>query len=192
LAQIEQYDVSVTGNALNFKPKQQLTEPYVLRYQAPSGSSMLIANFLTMRFSRNLSVSRGVKVTVISLNQRTGKVETATAQRSRVKNATIAGIGKNGLPTAEYTYIYPNMDKNQAQAQADSLVGDISQHEVNLNADLPGDDLLMPQTPVQVIGTNTSFDQIYWPASIQRRYSISDGYRMTLRARNFSPETQLS
>ena len=69
---------------------------------------------------------------------------------------------------------------------------DISQHEVNLSAELPGDDLLSAQTPVQVFGTGTAFDQVYYPASIQRRYSLDEGYRMSLRARNFSPESQLS
>ena len=92
----------------------------------------------------------------------------------------------------EYTVVKPNMTANEAQKKAESLVQDISQHEVNLDAEMPGDDLLTPLTPVKVIGTGTAFDQIYYPASIQRRYSFDDGYRMTLRARNYSPETQLT
>lgn len=192
LAQIEQYNVWVSGNTLNFQPKQSTPDTYVLQYQPPQPLAYPVGNFAGMKFSRNLSVTRGVKVTVRSFVQKTGKSVVAMATRTRVQNTTTSRFAKTGLPVAEYFFTYPNMTTDQAQAKANALAQEISQHEVNLEADLPGDDLLTPQVPVKVVGTGTKFDQIYYPASIQRRYSFEDGYRMILRARNYSPETQLT
>lgn len=192
LAQFEGFDVYVTGDTLHFEPHTNFPDTYVLNYQPPGAVAYTVANFMDMRFARNLSVARGVKVKVLSWNAQTNKVVSAVAQRSRVKNATTAKAGANGLPVAEYTFTYPNMDTNQAQKQAQSLLKDISQHEVNLSAELVGDDLLTTRTKIEVRGTGTDFDQTYYPASIQRRYSLDDGYRMSVRARNYSPESQLS
>lgn len=193
LAQIEQFSLWVSGNTLNFQPARKAADVYVLRYQPATdtvGSPQ--ANAVRMRFMRNLSVSRGVKVTVRSFNQKTGHQVSATATRARVRNQTTARAGATGLPPAEYFFVYPNMTADQAQAKANALAQEISQHEVNIEAELPGDQLLTAQTPVQMLGTGTKFDQIYYPASVQRRYSLDEGYRITLRARNFSPETVLS
>lgn len=193
LAQIEQYNVYVAGNTLFFKKAQAVKDQYVLRYQPPGPEAWAQVNAVSLRFSRNLSVARGTKVTVLSWNQKTGQaLPPAVAQRARVKNATTAKSGSNGLPTAEYTFIFPNLTPQQAQDRANSLVQDISQHEVNVSADMPGDDLLTTNVAVKVVGTNSAFDQIYYPASIRRSYSWDEGYRMSLRARNFSPESQLS
>jgi phage protein D len=192
LAQIEQYNVWVSGTTLNFQPKQSNQDAYVLQYQAPGQQAYMAGNFTAMKFSRNLSVTRGVKVTVRSFVQKTGKAVTASATRSRVTNSTTSGVGKTGLPVAEYFFTFPNMTADQAQAKATALAQEISQHEVNLEAEMPGDDLLTPQVQVNVVGTGTKFDQIYYPASIQRRYSLDEGYRMHLRAKNYSPETQMS
>jgi phage protein D len=191
LAQIEQFNVWVSSNVLNFQPKQPNAEPYVIQYQSPDAVPYLVGNFTGLTFSRNLSVTRGVKVTVRSFNQKTGQAVTATATRSRVKNATTQGIGSSSLPPAEYVFTFPNMTADMAQAKATTMAQEISQHEVNVSADMPGDDLLTALTPVQVVGTGTAFDQIYYPASVQRRYSLDEGYRMSLRARNYSPETSL-
>lgn len=192
LAQIEQYNVYVAGNTLFFKKAQAVKDQYVLRYQPPGAAAWAQVNAVSMRFSRNLSVARGTKVTVLSWNQKTGKQVSAVAQRARVKNSTTSKAGSNGLPTAEYTFIFPNLTPQQAQDRANALVADISQHEVNVSADMPGDDLLTTNVAVKVIGTNSAFDQIYYPASIRRSYSWDEGYRMNVRARNYSPESQLS
>ncbi|NMM21849.1 MAG: hypothetical protein HHJ15_18170 [Rhodoferax sp.] len=192
LAQIEHYTVSVTGHTLNFVSATPPGDFYELQYQAPVLQAFPVGNFTAMKFSRNLSVTRGIKVTVMSWNQKTGKMVKQTASRSRVKNTTTSKSGSNGLPPLEYTFVYPNMTDDAAQAKATALAQDISQHEVNLDAEMPGDDLLTTTTPIKVTGTDTAFDQTYYPASIQRRYSWDDGYRMTVRARNYSPETQLT
>lgn len=192
LAQFEQYAVFVEGKTLHFEPRSPAMEPYSLQYQAPGALAYVQANFMAMQFARNLTVARGVKVTVLSWNAKTGKTVKAIAQRARVKNTTIGRSGNTGLPPAEYTFTFSGLDQNDAQKKANALLQDISQHEVNLSAELPGDDLLTAQTPVKVTGTGTEFDQVYYPASIQRRFSLDEGYRMSLRARNYSPESQLS
>jgi len=191
LAQIEGYSVFVEGHTLHFipRPDAESIAQYVLNYEPPCGRhAYTLANFTSIRLSRNLSVARGVKVTVQSFNQKTGKAVSATATRSHVKNTTTQGVGSTSLPPAEYFRVVPNLDHLQCQRLANSILAEISHFEMNLEADIPADNVLTSLTPVRLLGSGTDFDQTYYPASIQRRYSLEDGYRMSLRARNVSPE----
>jgi hypothetical protein len=42
---------------------------------------------------------------------------------------------------------------------------------------------------VQLIGTNTAWDQFYYPDTVTRRLSVEEGYRMELRAKNHSTQS---
>ncbi|WP_157128305.1 hypothetical protein [Cupriavidus sp. USMAA2-4] len=43
--------------------------------------------------------------------------------------------------------------------------------------------------PILVEGTNTKFDQIYYPVSITRQMSVTAGYAMRVEAKNHNPDT---
>ncbi len=194
LAQLENYSVWVGGQTLHFEPRLSVNagaDVYMMKSQAPTAKTNYVANVCTMRFSRNLSVARGVTVTVSSFEQKSGKTVTATASRAHVRNRTTQGIGVTGLPPANYVRIISNANAAKCQQVANALLADISEKEMNLVADLPADDKLTPQTPIQVIGSGMAFDQIYYPQSIERRYSFDEGYRMTVRACNVSPDMGL-
>jgi len=46
-------------------------------------------------------------------------------------------------------------------------------------------------TRIPVTGTNTVWDQTYFPESIQRRMNFEEGYRMSITAKNHSDEVEL-
>ena len=62
----------------------------------------------------------------------------------------------------------------------------ITRHERILTASMPGDASLSTRTMVRLVGTNTAYDQMYYPDTVTRRLSFQDGYRMDLRAKNHS------
>lgn len=192
LAQVSGFVVYVKGRELHFEPKPDpaAVEPYVLRWQPPTESQASpVFNGTSMTFSRNLTVARDIKVSVRSYNQKQKKGFTVTAERKRIKNTTTGRVGRSGLPPQQYSFFFPNMTPDEAQKKANQLLKDISEHEVNLTADVPGDTALNQSTLLRVEGTGTAFDQLYYPASAVHSFDFNSGYRTLFRAKNSSPES---
>lgn len=192
LAQVSGFVVYVKGRELHFKPKPDpaKVEPYVLRWQPPTQDQRApVFNGSRLRFSRNLTVARDIKVSVRSYNQKQKRGFTKTAERKRIKNKTASKVGRSGLPPQQYSFFYPNMTPDEAQKKANQLLKDISEHEVNLSADVEGDTSLNQGTVLKVEGTATAFDQLYFPASVVHSFDFDSGYRTLMRAKNSSPES---
>ena len=109
--------------------------------------------------------------------------------RKRVRNSTTRKVAQSNDPPQEYVYNIPNLTAEQAQAKAQAILEELSRHEMNIYAELPGDVLLTGQNLIKVEGTGTAFDQTYYPSSIVRRYSVHEGFHMTLTAKNQTPNT---
>jgi hypothetical protein len=74
----------------------------------------------------------------------------------------------------------------EVAAYAQKSYEDIISHEMKVNGSLPADNLLTVSTPINVIGTGTAWDQIYFPRLIRREMSTESGYRMNFAAQNTS------
>ncbi|MBT2299281.1 hypothetical protein J7E70_02280 [Variovorax paradoxus] len=192
LANVTGNVVYVKGRELHFEPKSDpaTVEPYVLRWQPPtSDSASPVFNGMTLQLSRNLTVAKDIKVTVRSWNQKQKKGFTVTANRVKVKNKTTSRIARPLGPPQQYSYFFPNLTPDEAQKKANQLLKDISEHEMNLRADIPGDEAVAQATVLRLEGTGTAFDQLYFPASVVHSYNESTGYRTSIRAKNSSPES---
>lgn len=193
LAQISKFAAYVSGRDLHFEPREALTnDPYVIEWQAPDDSRAFpIANAMRLRFSRNLSVAKDIRVRVISFDLKQNVQIVATAEKKRVRNLVTKGVAVQSEPPVEYTYAFPNLKHGEAQERANTLLAELSQHEMNLHVEMPADSILTARTPVKVLGTGSVIDQLYYPSSIIRSFSVSDGYRMEVTAKNQSPDVEI-
>lgn len=177
LAQQEQFRVYVRGEDLYFEPLPDKTaEPYALQWNFADTYQF---NGTRMRFSRNLTLARGAQVTVRSWNQKTKKLVAVVYPSTAAANAQ------------KYIYNIANLTQEQALAQAQALHKQVTQHEVNMQADLPADDILTAQNIISVTGTGTAYDQTYYPSSVSRRMSMDQGYTMSVIAKNHSPQNEV-
>jgi phage protein D len=187
LARQAQCSVWVSGTTLNFQP---LPDPagatYVIKWTATTPPQ---ANLTDLKFARNLTLTKDVTVIVRSWNAKQKKGFSVTAKATHTKNQVLRNTTiPYGQPQI-YTYSIPGLTQQQALIRAQALLQSISQHEMRLEASLPGDNLLSTRMLVTVEGTGTPFDQVYYPESVIRSMSIADGYRMQLAAKNHSPES---
>lgn len=191
LAHEEQFMVFVQGKELHFVPKPQPDDdPYVLKWDAPTDDrGFPIFNGKTLNFSRNLTLAKDVIVKVRSWNAKNKKGFTKTAQATHNKNTVLKGAAQPIGEAQTYSYTIPGLTPEQALQRAQALLKEITAHEVKLNATLPADNILRLTNVIQVVGTGTAFDQIYYPDSIVRQMGISEGYSMTINAKNHSPES---
>ncbi len=194
LAGEEGFIVYVAGNALYFQPQPvDVVNPYALQWQQPTGErGGAVFNGMELRFARNLTLARDVIVTVRSANPLTGRTLTQTVHATHTQSTVLAGAPQ---PTgAAQTYVFNVPGKTQAELLkiAQSKLAEITKHEMRLEASMPADSLLTTTSVLQVTGTGTVFDQNYYPESITRRMSPGEGYRMDVRAKNHSPESQVS
>jgi len=185
LAGEEQFLVYVKGRELHFEPAPAVdADPYVLKWEKASDSPFAF-NGKSIHFSRSLNLARGVVVTVQSISPKTGK------KVKVIFPAKAASIkpGQSKANAQQYSFTFAHLTYEKALQKAQQLHADISQHEVRLDASLPADNVLQVNNLIKVIGTGTSFDQIYYPESIKREMDISTGYSMHIHAKNHSPQS---
>lgn len=194
LAQIEQYVAYVSGNELHFEPRTVASsDSYMIEWVRPTADvAYPQVNAMHLRVSRNLFVAKDIKVTVLSHDYKNDAQIKATAQKTRVRNAVTGSAGKSATPPVEYVYNFANLSHSDAQARANELLLELSRHELNLQAELPGDSILTSRTPIKLGGTGTKADQVFYPDSIVRTFSIEEGYRMRVIAKNITPDVEIS
>lgn len=187
LANQEGYRVYVKGQSLYFEPDTSATaEPYILHWQLPNQDSAYpVFNGMSLDFSRNLNIAKGSVVTVRSWNSKQKKAFNVSYP---TKSAKGIAPGKASAPAQVYSYTIAGLTPEQALQRAQTLYKNIVQHEMKMQVSLPADNILMPTSVIKFEGTNTSFDQLYYPESVTRTMSIDDGYMMTISAKNHSPE----
>lgn len=191
LAHEEQFVVYVKGQELHFEPKPDATkEPYMLQWQpANDERGHPVFNGMRIAFSRNLTLAKDVIVQVRSWNAKNKKGFIKTARATHNKNTVLAGAAQPIGDAQTYSYTIPGLTPEQALQKAQALLKEITQHEVKLHADMPADNLLGVTDVIQVVGTGSDFDQLYYPDSILREMSVRSGYVMRITAKNHSPES---
>ncbi|WP_435018501.1 phage late control D family protein [Tundrisphaera sp. TA3] len=183
LAEREGFDVWVSGTTLHFRPAPvEASTPYVLFWSEPNAldGGTFASNATDIRLQRSQTLAKDIIVIVRSWNQKQQKGFSEKASASQAKGQ------RRGGKAQVYTFIRPNLTPDQALALAKSLAEQITRHERLLSASLPADNILSTRTMVQLVGTNTAFDQLYYPDTVTRRLSMQEGYRMELRAKNHS------
>ena len=186
LAEREGFDVWVSGTTLYFQPSPATTAPPYVMLASRNPDGTFVSNASQLRVSRSQTLARDVIVMVRSWNQKQQRAFTVTAKRSQAKKKQ-----RSGGTAQTYSFIRPNLTRDQAQQFAEAKAEEITRHERVLNAELPGDSALTTRATVRLVGTGTDWDQLYYPDSVTRRLSMSEGYRMTLRAKNHSVQDSL-
>lgn len=195
LAAVEDFIVYVRNKTLYFGPKladsapPYAYAPYVIEWQpATQDVGYATANVQSLSFQRALTVTRGVQVIVRSWNSRQSKGFTSyfpsKGRGVQVGKATPFGGAQ------VFARTIPNLTQDQADKKAKSLYEQIVQHEMKLIAELPGDVILDTTSVIQVTGTGTAYDQIFYPDSITRRFGWDGGFSMSVSAKNMAPESQ--
>lgn len=186
-AQIAGYSVFVRDYSLYFQPLPTPTQtPYLITFQKNNNKNMATnSNVTQLQTKHSLTIAKDVFVEVRSFNPATGKAIKATARSSPLKRNVLAGVPR-GVGNAQiYIFVKGGLNKEQAIQFAQQKLKDITKNERVITFTLPADDLLHKDSVIKVTGLNTSFDQIYYPSSINRTLSMG-GYHMTVTAKNHS------
>lgn len=189
IAQQEDNVVYVQGNDLVFIPRPTVNTsvPFVLNYQSgnPTQASPSYPG-MSLKLTRSLTLAANVTVKVrVPANPQTGKAFTRTVTSSH----TSSGSVQNQI----YSYTFPGLNPSQALARAQQLLRDITLHEIKLNTSIPGEVKLTKDSLIQLTGTNTNLDQVYFTDMIVRSMSVDSeiGFHETISAKNHSVETQV-
>ncbi len=183
LAGFEDFDLFVQGDQLHFAPRPDpaVAERYIIDWQrADHIVAAPAASVTALRLERSLTLAQGVSVTVQSWHARQGKRFAATWPRSDA-----ATPAPETAPLA-YGFTAPGLTQDQCEQIAKARYEDIAQHMVRLTAEMPGDDILNCRIIAAVRGTDTPWDQDYFPDAVHRTMSAEGGYRMVLSAKNMS------
>ena len=199
LAQVVDYRVYVRGNGLYFEPKALETDnPYLLTWQAgTAGFASPSFNGISLKFSLNTQAARDIHVTVLSPSVKGKHVVEASSQKTRkgakAKDEAAADGSGSAEPPLEYRYFSKSgLTQQEVQVRAEARAKQLAQHEMNMSCELPGDPELTTERMVQVSGTNTAYDQFYYPATISHSLSQDGGYKMSVSAKNISPDVEFS
>lgn len=189
LANNEGYLCYVRGKTLYFQPRPtEQADPYVIRWEQPTDErASRLANVTDMQFQRSLTVAKGVVVVVRSWNSK--QKNGFTAYYPSKGKTTQAGKATPFGGTQVYSFVFPGLTQEQATQKAIELHREITSHEMKFWATLPADEILTATMPILVEGTNTKFDQTYYPVSITRQMSVTAGYAMRVEAKNHNPDT---
>jgi phage protein D len=199
LARKEGFQVFVRGQTLFFQPPPDVgtNNPYVIQYVPPARNFIVPhdvphSNAIDLNFTRALTIAKDVIVKVFSWQESQANAFFATARCSHNKSTVLRGQPiPIGMPQV-YQFTIANLTPEQAEEEANQRLREISQHELRVEAELPGDNLLDITSIIQVQGTGTIFDQRYFPDHIHRIFNIEDGYRMTVRMKNHPVDSQVS
>jgi len=188
LAQQVGFVVYVKGQSLYFGPPPDTTcNKYPITWQPADSQNAFCSNVSSLKFSRTLTVGKTITVTVRTFNQqqRQGfEITYPSAKGGKIKP------GSATSPAQNYSYLIPNLTKDQATQRAMAIYNEMIKHEMLLTANLPADSVLDVMHVIPASGTGTAFDQTYYPESINRRLSMDEGYRMSISAKNHSDEVE--
>lgn len=182
LAKQENFVVYTKGQELHFEPAPDLSgDPYVFEWVPGEQGGAPRGNFSSINLTRSLTLAKDITVTVRSWNARQKK---AFVRKATVQHKSHAGDVQN------YVFNIPGLTPDQAQQRATKLAQEFSKQERKVEIEGPADNLLQRTDPVQLRGTATSWDLLYFVESIARSMSPDEGYRWTVELKNHSPESE--
>jgi phage protein D len=183
LARREGFDLFMNGATLCFQPATSSTaDPFVVQW-TPQSALAPRSNVQRLRMSRSMLLAKDVVVALSSWRSADGRGFTVYSPHN---GASLLKSGKALL----YTFQRPNLTEQAAQSLADQYRTEISKHERTITFKMPGITPLTPRDILLLQGTGTSFDQIYYIESIERRIDFVGGFSASVQAKNQSPQTQ--
>lgn len=193
LAQSVGFVVYVQDQSLYFKPEPEPSDnPYVLQWSNLTNVAGTYSfNGSKLKLGRNLTLARDVIVKVRSWNGQYPRGFTKTAKAVPNKRTLIPSKAQPIGDAQTYVRDYPGLTPQQALQKAQQLLKEISQHERRIRATLPGDNLINKDSIIKLTGTNSDWDQVYYPSEIVRRFSLDEGYTMEIAAKNHSPNSEV-
>ncbi|CAG2136108.1 phage late control D family protein [Cupriavidus numazuensis] len=187
LAQSEGYLCYVRGKTLHFEPRPtEPGDPYEIRWSVDE-DGLPAANVQDLKLSRSMTVAKGVTVLVRSWHSRQAKDFTAYYP-TKGKTIQPGNASPHGSRQV-YVIRRGGLTQEAATDLAQKTHREITQHEMNLWAILPADNILTQTAMLRLTGTGTKFDQDYYLDAITRSMSVQNGYLMTVSAKNHNPET---
>jgi phage protein D len=187
LAQREGFDVWVSGNVLNFhKPPTSTTPPFIIQYTPPgTASASPSLNVMDIHLERSLILAKDAQVTVKSWDSKNNKATTTIVRAPGAKNPN-----STNSTTQNYVYVKPGLSKQAAIDFGQAQLAELTKHERIVTVEMPGELAITNRTMVQLAGTGTAFDQVYFVDTVDRSLSFDGGFHQTLRLKNSSPRTQ--
>jgi phage protein D len=175
--------VYVKGMELHFEPAPTATQaPFIVQWTPPTADTPVpVGGFTRLKITRNLTVAKDVTVTVKSWNHKQKKGFVVKASRANGHSASVQ----------QYSYSLPGRTVEEAQRWANLKLAELSQHEVTLTMEGPADSGLQRTDIIQVQGTGSALDQVFFPDTITRSMDAND-YTQTVTAKNHNPESQAS
>ena len=174
LAAREGFEAFVSGQTLTFAP---------LGAAAPT-LTLTPDLCLSLSLEHTLTLARDIEVTVKSWNTRQKSSFSQTAKST--------ARGRRGGAPQRIVVVRPNLTPNDALQLANRILADLSAHERLVHAELPGELSLTPRTRIQLAGTSTDFDQLYYVAELDRHFSADHGFTERLRLKNTPPSTNIT
>jgi phage protein D len=171
LAQHEGVQCFVLGRTLYFGSFSAAlsNQPYLIQYTPPTTARPYPqSNATKLEFEHDLTLANDVSVRVRSYHGMKNAVYTSVATSGKTAKR-IERSADLAQSVQEYDFTFNDLTQAQCDAKAQQLLEQISQHELKMEADLPGDTIIYPWTPVLVQGTGTPFDTTYEAARIRRR-----------------------
>jgi hypothetical protein len=180
LAREERFVCFVQNKSLYFQPKPSPSQtPYLLQWTPPLGDEGFnSANVIRLTTTRELALAKGIKVAVTSWNAKHNQGYTKTAQQG------------GGSSPQTYSWVIAGLDPGDCQDRANQLLTELSQHERKISFEGPADNILRLANVIQLSGTGTALDQVYYPTGIKRSFDASSGYRWEIEARTIPPTDQ--
>lgn len=197
LAQQEDFVLFMQGDTLIFEPRPSdvnVTAPFVIQYQEPTDTlSSPTINAMELALSRSMTLATDAQVTVrVPYGTKTGKAFSVVAKSVHRKASTLSNVPPSSKKIQKYSLIRQNLTKEQATQYAQQKLREITSHEVRLTAALPGDNTLRKDSLIQLVGTNTLFDQYYYADQVTRHINVTEGYTMEISAKNHAVDTEVS
>ncbi len=140
---------------------------FAVHFVPPTPGRHAQSNVLQLSCSRNIEAGEPTEVSVKSWNVK-------KAQRYE---------GKAGGGQRKFEYSHPQLDQDQAQNIADKRHREAVRHEMTCNVTVPGKASVQPPMKLNLSGTGTAFDQMYFIDTINHRVG-GNGYTMSITAKN--------
>ena len=188
LAQNEGFAAYVTGQTLYFGPPP--AESVGLSINVSRASTGLItSNAKRLKLSRSLTLGKDISVTVISYDPWAAKAVKAIATRAG-RYPAASSAARSAETTQSYVYRKPGLTQQQAQQFANNLLQEITRFERLMDLEIEGSPTFGVTQQVQLSGTGTSWDGLYFPQRITRSFSFKGGFSMRVEAKNHPTLTQ--
>jgi phage protein D len=185
LAQNEGFSAYVSGQTLYFGPSPAQSVGLTINV-ARASTGQITSNAKRLSLRRSLTLGQDISVTVISYHPWDAKAVKATATRAgRYPGASSAA--RSAETTQSYIIRRPGLTQQQAQQVANSWLQEITRFERLIDLDIEGSPTFGVTQQIQLAGTGTTWDGIYYPQRITRSFSFRGGFSMSVRAKNHPP-----